>query len=32
MVRGDQGRATFKNDHDRQCFVGTLGEDCDKTG
>jgi REP element-mobilizing transposase RayT len=32
MARGNQGRATFKDDRDRQRFLETLGEACDKTG
>jgi putative transposase len=32
MARGNQGRVIFKDDRDRQRFVETLGEACDKTG
>ena len=32
MARGNQGRAIFKDDRDRQRFLDTLGEACDKTG
>ena len=32
MARGNQGRAIFKDDGDRQRFLETLGEACDKTG
>jgi len=32
MARGNQGRAIFEDDKDRQRFVETLGEACGKTG
>ena len=32
MARGNQGRAIFQDDGDRQRFLETLGEACDKTG
>ena len=32
MARGNQGCAIFKDDQDRQRFLETLGEACDKTG
>lgn len=32
MARGNQGRAIFEDDQDRQRFVETLGEACGKTG
>jgi hypothetical protein len=32
MARGNQGRAIFADDRDRQRWVETLGEACDKTG
>ena len=32
MNRGDRREAIFKDDEDRQCFLGTLGEACGKTG
>ena len=32
MARGNQGRVIFEDDKDRQCFLETLGEACDKTG
>jgi REP element-mobilizing transposase RayT len=32
MARGNQGRAIFQDDPDRQRFLETLGEACDKTG
>jgi len=32
MARGNQGRAIFDDDRDRQRFLETLGEACDKTG
>ncbi|MGD0813722.1 MAG: transposase [Verrucomicrobiota bacterium] len=32
MARGNQGRAIFDDDRDRQCFLETLAEACDKTG
>lgn len=31
-ARGNQGRAIFKDDRDRQRFLETLGEACEKTG
>src|SRR2546426_11797085 len=32
MARGNQGRPIFKDDKDRQRFLETLEEACDKTG
>jgi putative transposase len=32
MARGNQGRAIFKDDKDRQIFLETLAEVCEKTG
>ena len=32
MARGNQGRAIFEDDKDRQRFVETLGEACGKAG
>jgi len=32
MARGNQGRAIFADDEDRQRVLGTLGEACGKTG
>jgi len=32
MNRGDRREPIFKDDKDRQCFVATLGEVCEKTG
>ncbi len=32
MARGNQGRAIFRDDQDRGCFLETLGEACEKTG
>ena len=32
MNRGDQREPVFRDDRDRQCFVETLGEACQKTG
>jgi len=32
MARGNQGRAIFADDRDRQRWVETLGEACEKTG
>ncbi len=32
MSRGDRREAIFKDDLDRECFVGTLAEACEKTG
>jgi REP element-mobilizing transposase RayT len=32
MARGNQGRAIFKEDADRKCFLETLEESCEKTG
>jgi len=32
MARGNQGQEIFKDDRDRQCFLETLGEACEKTG
>jgi REP element-mobilizing transposase RayT len=32
MARGNQGRAIFEDDKDRQRFLETLGEACEKTG
>ena len=32
IARGNQGRAIFKDDHDRQRFLETLGQACEKTG
>jgi REP element-mobilizing transposase RayT len=32
MARGNQGRAIFEEDQDRQRFVETLGEACGKDG
>jgi len=32
MARGNQGQRIFQDDRDRQCFLETLGEACEKTG
>ena len=32
MARGNHGQQIFQDDRDRQCFVETLGEACEKTG
>jgi putative transposase len=32
MARGNQGRAIFADDTDRQRFLATLGESCKKAG
>src|SRR5580658_3582231 len=32
MARGNQGQAIFRDDKDRQRFLETLGEACEKTG
>ena len=32
MARGNHGQEIFQDDRDRQCFVETLGEACEKTG
>jgi hypothetical protein len=32
MVRGNHGQEIFLDDRDRQCFLETLGEACEKTG
>jgi REP element-mobilizing transposase RayT len=32
MARGNHGLAIFQDDRDRQCFLETLGEACEKTG
>ncbi len=32
MARGNHGQEIFKDDRDRQCFLETLGEACEKTG
>jgi REP element-mobilizing transposase RayT len=32
MARGNQGRAIFRDDQDRRCFLNTVGEACEKTG
>jgi putative transposase len=32
MARGNQGRAIFEDDRDRQRFLETLGASCEKTG
>src|SRR5271168_3635592 len=32
MARGNQGQAIFRDDQDRQRFLETLGEACEKTG
>lgn len=32
MARGNRGQDVFRDDRDRQCFVDTLGEACEKTG
>ena len=32
MNRGDRREKIFKDDDDRQRFLGTLGEACEKTG
>ena len=32
MARGNQGRSIFRDDQDRQRFLETLGEACEKTG
>ena len=32
MARGNRGRALFRDDHDRQRFLATLAEACEKTG
>jgi putative transposase len=32
MNRGDRQEAIFRDDHDRRCFLETLGEVCAKTG
>ena len=32
MARGNQGHAIFRDDEDRQRFLETLGEACEKTG
>jgi len=32
MNRGDHREPVFRDDRDRQCFVETLGEACQKTG
>lgn len=32
MARGNHGQEIFQDDRDRQCFLETLGEACEKTG
>jgi len=32
MARGNHGQGIFQDDRDRQCFLKTLGEACEKTG
>jgi len=32
MARGNHGQGIFQDDRDRQCFLETLGEACEKTG
>jgi putative transposase len=32
MARGNQGQPIFRDDRDRQRFIATLGEACEKTG
>ena len=32
MARGDQGEPIFADDRDREVWVKTLGEACEKTG
>jgi REP element-mobilizing transposase RayT len=32
MARGNHGQEIFQDDQDRQCFLETLGEACEKTG
>jgi putative transposase len=32
MARGNHGQGIFQDDQDRQCFLETLGEACEKTG
>jgi REP element-mobilizing transposase RayT len=32
MARGNQGQAIFRDDKDRQRFLETLGQACEKTG
>ena len=32
MGRGNHGKEIFRDDLDRRCFLGTLGEACEKTG
>ena len=32
MNRGDRRESIFHDDQDRRCFLGTLGEACEKTG
>jgi putative transposase len=32
MARGNQGQSVFRDDQDRQRFLATLGEACEKTG